>query len=122
MVLDIISYIILAIGCLFCLLVAIGVHRFPDPYTRLHATGMLSTFGAIFVIGSVIIQAVGSWIAEGFGSSQQILALHALVALLSILLASPTATHAIARASHKSGIKAARAVVDDLKEPEEQKE
>lgn len=122
MIVDIISYIFLAIGCIFCLLGAIGVHRFPDPYTRLHATGMISTFGAIFVIGSVIIQAIQGWVTEGLGSPQQILAIHSLVALASILLTSPTSTHAIARASHRSGIKAARAVVDDLKEPEEKKE
>ncbi len=114
MILDIITYICIGIGCLLNLLAAIGLHRFPDVYTRLHAGTKCTTFGSILLIGAVVIQSVSVWVAEGLSSPQSILTLHAVIALVAILLTNPTSAHAIGRAAHRSGIKPARAVVDDL--------
>ena len=109
-----IVYIFIGIGCFFNLVGVIGLHRFPDVYTRLHAATKCTTFGAIFLIAAVMIQSAGIWGAEGLSSSQSVLTLHALIALVCVLLTNPTSAHAIARAAHRSGIKPARAVVDDL--------
>ncbi len=114
MVLNIITYICIGIGCFLNLLAAIGLHRFPDVYTRLHAGTKCTTFGSIFLIAAVIIQSVSVWVAEGLSSPQSILTLHAVIALVAILLTNPTSAHAIGRAAHRSGVKPARAVVDDL--------
>ena len=113
-IVDIITYLFLAIGSIFNILAAIGVHRFPDVYNRLHASGKCATFGSIFTIAAVVVKSLGAWVIEGPGSSQQIIVIHALIALAAILLTSPTSTHAIARSAHRSGVKPTVAVTDDL--------
>lgn len=114
MIVNVITYIFIAIGCAFNLLAAVGLHRFPDVYTRLHAGTKCTTFGSIFLIGAVIIQSVSVWVTEGSSSPQSVLCIHALIALVALLLTNPTSAHAIGRAAHRSGVKPTRAVVDDL--------
>ena len=114
MIVNVITYIFIAIGCVFNLLAAVGLHRFPDVYTRLHAGTKCTTFGSIFLIGAVIIQSVSVWVTEGISSPQSVLCIHALIALVALLLTNPTSAHAIGRAAHRSGVKPSRAVVDDL--------
>ena len=118
MVLNIITYIFIVIGCFFNLLAAVGLHRFPDAYTRLHAGTKCTTFGSIFLIGAVVIQSIAVWASEGLASPQSILTIHSIIALFAILLTNPTSAHAIGRAAHRSGVKPARAVVDDLEKKE----
>ncbi len=113
---NIVTYVFIAIGCFFNLMATIGLHRFPDFYTRLHAGTKCTTFGSIFIILAVIIQSVNIWVAEGLSSPQSILSLHAFIALIAILITNPTGAHAIARAGHRSGVKPVRAVVDDIEE------
>ena len=114
MALTIVTMIFVVIGLFFNLVGSIGLHRFPDVYTRLHAATKCTTFGSIFLIIAVIIQAVSGWVAEGIASSQSILALHSFIALVCLLVTNATSAHAIARATHRSGVKPAKAVVDDL--------
>lgn len=107
-------YILIGIGCFFNLLGVVGLHRFPDFYTRLHAATKATTFGAIFLIVAVIVQSIAAWAAEGTASPESVIAIHSFVALIALVLTNATGAHAIARAGHRSGIKPARAVVDDL--------
>jgi multicomponent Na+:H+ antiporter subunit G len=107
-------YILLGIGIFFNLLASIGLLRFPDVYTRLHAGTKCTTFGSIFICGSVILLGLRIWYLGSTDGS--VLAIHTLGALFAILLTNPTGAHAIARAAHRSGILPVRAVVDDLKE------
>jgi len=113
-VINIITYIFIAIGCFFNILAAVGLHRFPDAYTRLHAGTKCTTFGSIFLILAVVIQSVAAWVIGGASSPESVLTLHALIALGAILLTNPTSSHAIGRAAHRSGVKVAKAVIDDL--------
>ena len=111
-IVDIIVYIFLAIGVFFNLLGGIGLLRFPDVYTRLHAGTKCTTFGSIFICGSVILLGLKYWY---FGSTDgSVLAIHTAGALIAILITNPTGAHAIARAAHRSGVKPYKAVVDDL--------
>lgn len=114
MAINIVTYIFIAIGGFFNIIGSIGLHRFPDVYTRLHAATKCTTFGAIFLIVAVMIQSISVWVTEGISSPQSVLTLHAFIALVCILLTNPTSAHAIARAAHRCGIKPARAVVDDI--------
>jgi|YNPBryantNP2012_1023418.scaffolds.fasta_scaffold15740_4 multicomponent Na+:H+ antiporter subunit G len=114
MIFDIIIYTMLCIGVFFNLLAGIGLLRFPDVYTRLHAGTKCTTFGSIFVIGSVILIGLKAWWHGDVNGS--VIALHSAVALVAILLTNPVGAHAIARAAHRSGVEPARAVVDDLKD------
>ena len=43
--LDILSWIIIVVGAGFSIVGAIGLLRFPDFYTRLHAAGITDTLG-----------------------------------------------------------------------------
>jgi len=110
---DIIIYILLGIGVFFNLLAGIGLLRFPDVYTRLHAGTKCTTFGSIFLVGSVILIGLKMWYTGSTDGS--VLAIHSAIALVAILLTNPTGAHAIARAAHRSGVMPVGAVVDDLK-------
>lgn len=110
---DYLIYVFLGIGVFFNLLAGIGLLRFPDVYTRLHAGTKCTTFGSIFIIGSVILIGLKVWIFDN-SPDGSVLALHSGIALVAILLTNPTGAHAIARAAHRSGVKPVRAVVDDL--------
>ncbi|WP_339748484.1 monovalent cation/H(+) antiporter subunit G [uncultured Maricaulis sp.] len=84
----------MSVGLIFVLAGAIGVIRLPDFYTRMHAAGLTDTLGAELVILGLVLQA-GDW---------QTMAKLGLVALL-LFLTSPTATHAVANAAHRAGLK-----------------
>lgn len=87
--------IFLVIGCFFMLVSAVGVIRFPDFYSRIHPAGKSDTMGQAMVI-------VGLIIYEGF----TFVSIKLLMIIAFIFIAHPTATHAIARAAHASGLRA----------------
>ncbi|GGD12189.1 monovalent cation/H(+) antiporter subunit G [Pyruvatibacter mobilis] len=93
-VLDIASGLLLAAGCFFVLIGAIGVLRLPDFYTRMHAAGVTDTLGAELILLAMILQA-------GFS-----LVTVKLVAILFFLFfTSPTSTHAVANAAWTAGLR-----------------
>ena len=52
---NIASFILLGSGIIFLLIGCIGLIRFPDFFTRLHAAGLIDTLGAgLILIGLVI--------------------------------------------------------------------
>ena len=107
--------IFLIIGVFFNGLGTVGLMRFPDVYTRLHATTKCTTFGSIFTSFSVIIYGFYFWKVSG-DSKYGVLALHSLVALACLVITNATGSHAIARAAHRSGVMPKKAVIDELKE------
>jgi len=115
--LNTLSYVFIGIGLFFNFVGAFGLHRFPDVYTRLHAATKCTTFGSIFLIGAVIVQSAGIWALEGT-SSQSVMCVRSVLALVVLLVTNATGAHAMARAAHRSGEKPARAVVDDLEKKE----
>jgi multicomponent Na+:H+ antiporter subunit G len=93
--LDIASGALLAGGGFFCIVGAVGLLRMPDFFTRTHAASLIETLGAGLILAGLALQA-------GFT-----LALLKLVILgLMILFASPTATHALAKAARERGVEA----------------
>lgn len=112
MIVDGIVYLLLAIGVFFNILAGIGLLRFPDVYTRLHAGTKCTTFGSIFILGTVIILGLKTWFLGNVNGS--VLTIHTIVALIAILLTNPTGAHAIARAAYRSNVKPYGAVVDHL--------
>ena len=109
---DIIVYIFFTLGIFFNLLAGFGLLRFPDVYTRLHAGTKCTTFGSIFLCGSVILIGLRMWWFNNPDGS--VLTIHTAAALIAILLTNPTGAHAIARAAHRSGVKPVGAVIDEL--------
>jgi multicomponent Na+:H+ antiporter subunit G len=114
--LNTITYVLIGIGLFFNLMAGVGLHRFPDYFTRLHAGTKCTTFGSIFIIGAVVLQGIAGWIQGGWGSTDSVIVLHSLLALIAILVTNPTGAHAIARAGYRSGIRPAQAIIDDLED------
>ena len=112
---EIIIYACLAIGVIFNTLGVIGLLRFPDLYTRMHATTKATTFGSIFTSLAVIVYGLSMFFSQT--DSQYLpLAIHAFLAAACLAFTNAVSAHAIARAAHKSGIKPMLAVVDRLEE------
>jgi multicomponent Na+:H+ antiporter subunit G len=109
-----IEYILLVfviIGLLFNLLGIIGLFRFPDVYTRLHASTKCTTFGSMFIYMAVVVFGIVMAIDGKSGFSQ--LSIHTIIALIALFLTNPTGAHAIAKAAHNSGVKP-KCIVDKL--------
>lgn len=79
-------------GLFFFLTGTVGLLRFPDVYTRLHATGKCDTLAAQLML-------VGIALAHGFN----LVSFKMILILAFIMLANPTATHAIIRAAMNCG-------------------
>jgi multicomponent Na+:H+ antiporter subunit G len=93
--LDIASGVLLAGGGFFCIVGAVGLLRMPDFFTRTHAASLIETLGAGLILAGLALQA---------GFTLALLKL-AILGLL-ILFASPTATHALAKAARERGVEA----------------
>jgi len=115
MIADTLIMVCVAIGLLFNALGIIGILRFPDVYTRLHAETLTTTFGTIFLALAVVIYGISSLWSTGDGQYLN-LSIHTLVALFALAFTNATGSHAIARAAHRSGQKPEPAVVDRLSE------
>ncbi|MFW5928056.1 MAG: monovalent cation/H(+) antiporter subunit G, partial [Thermoplasmatota archaeon] len=89
--------ILLIISLIFNGLGVIGLHRFPDVYTRLHAATKCTTFGTIFMTFTVIAYSSREYIITDNAKFLN-LAIHTVVALIALLITNPTGAHAIARA------------------------
>lgn len=89
-----ISAILIALGCFFVLVAAIGVVRFPDFYSRMHPAGKADTLGQTLILSGLIVY-------EGF----TFVSVKLVLVVLFIFIVNPTATHAIARAAHTGGVK-----------------
>ena len=81
------------LGALLCLVGTVGVMRFPDFYTRLHAASVTDTSGATLVLVGMAFLATGPLI------------IFKLIAIwVFLFFTGPTATHAVANAAHKAGV------------------
>ncbi|MDI6720294.1 MAG: monovalent cation/H(+) antiporter subunit G [Methanomicrobiales archaeon] len=112
---DILLISLLAVGLFFNGLGVLGLLRFPDVYTRLHATTKATTFGSIFTSLTVVVYGLYNLSASADGQYLT-LALHTLVAVFALAITNATGAHAIARAAHRSGVRPSPAVVDRLAE------
>jgi multicomponent Na+:H+ antiporter subunit G len=88
MAVDIVSGALIAGGCFFILVGAVGLVRMPDIYTRAHATSIIDTVGAGFLILGLVLQA-------GF----TLVALKLLFLLAISFFMLPVVSHALARAA-----------------------
>ena len=106
---DTIILIFLIIGLFVNGMSIIGLMRFPDIYTRLHAATKTTTFGSIFVVFAVVVKDIIYYDATSI-----IIIIHSIVALLVIIFTNPISAHAIARASLLSGIKPVGVTINEF--------
>ncbi len=83
--------LLIVLGVILFALGAIGILRFPDFLTRMHAAGKCDTLGGLLVVTGI---ALYNGLALG--------SLKIIFIAVFIFLTSPTATHAIARAALKN--------------------
>lgn len=113
MILNVLIWVALGIGLFFNTLGVIGILRFPDVYTRLHADTKATTFGSIFTAMAVVLYAAGQYWHTQDGQYAT-LALHTVLAVVVLAITNATGAHAIARAAYRRGHRPAQAVVDHL--------
>lgn len=103
-VLDIVGAIFLLLGAMLCFAAAVGLVRFPDVLTRMHAATKPQTLGLLFVIVGVALSL----------QSLKPLGMLVLVAILQLLTA-PVSAHMVARTAYRTGqVREDLLVVDDL--------
>lgn len=90
---DIVSLAAFLAGAGFFLSGTVGLLRFPDVYTRLHALTKADNLGLGFMVAGLALQA-DSWAV----------ALKLVLIWLLVLAASATTSHLVARAARHAGI------------------
>ncbi|MEN8136547.1 MAG: monovalent cation/H(+) antiporter subunit G [Thermodesulfobacteriota bacterium] len=87
-------------GLFFFLATTVGVLRFPDFYTRMHAAGKGDTLSSLLILVGLALYNL-----HLLSAGNILVTIKILFILMFIFLASPTATHAIIDAGYESGIK-----------------
>jgi multicomponent Na+:H+ antiporter subunit G len=87
-ILDIISWVCLVAGGVILIIGTIGMLRFPDFFTRLHAASVIDTLGSMLIVLGLILQA-----------GLSLITIKLLLIIFFILFTTPTAAHALARAA-----------------------
>ena len=88
------SFFLIVSGSFLLISGAIGILRFPDFYTRMHAAGITDTLAAIAIIVGLMLL-----------SNADISTLKLAMILLFIMFTSPTANHALAKAAQHGGLR-----------------
>ena len=99
---EIIAYIFMSLGAIFAVVTVLGLLRFPDVYTRIHAVAVVLTISAVFLTFGAAI-----YIWEFF------LSMKIILIGFFFLMANPMATHSIARASYRKKVASLEAISVD---------
>ncbi|MGD2019492.1 MAG: monovalent cation/H(+) antiporter subunit G [Thiohalocapsa sp.] len=108
LLLDLLSMALLIGGVFLSISGAVGVIRFPDFYTRLHAAGVTDTLSAGMILAGLMLQA-------GF----TLVTVKLLFILIFLWYTSPVASHALARAAMHTRVEPAEAEVIDADQGDE---
>lgn len=90
--LELLSGFCFLAGGFLCITGGIGILRFPDFFTRVHAAGVTETLAAPLLLTGVLLQM--DWSLDMF---------KVVMVMLFVLLTNPTATHAMAKAALHGG-------------------
>ena len=93
-VIDIITILMLFAGTVFFVAGTVGLLRFPDLYTRIHALTKADNVGLGLIVFALVLQAASIWMA-----------LKLILIWVLILLASSTTGHLVASAALRNGIR-----------------
>ncbi|MFT5407404.1 MAG: multicomponent Na+:H+ antiporter subunit G [Verrucomicrobiales bacterium] len=104
-ILDIASIVLVLAGLLFFLGASIGLLRFPDFYTRMHAAGKGDTLSTLLIMGGVCLYELNKLDpAHGVVVSVLLIVIKILAIGVFIMLTSPTSTHALMKAGYDDHI------------------
>jgi len=87
-ILETISNILLILGAFFALTGAVGLFKFPDFFTRVHAASVTDSIATILLFSGLILR-----------TEFDLVAVKLVFVLVFLLLTSPTASHALAKSA-----------------------
>ncbi|KGM42568.1 sodium:proton antiporter [Alkalispirochaeta odontotermitis] len=90
---DMSSALCLLLGSFLCLSGGVGIIRFPDFYTRMHAVGVTDTLGAGMILIGLLLQ-----------TPEFLVVLKLLLILVMTVFISPVASHALAKAAFRNDL------------------
>lgn len=93
-IVEVLSWILIASGSAFVVIGAIGMVRMPDLFTRMQAASLIDTVGAGLLLFGFMLQA-------GFG----LVTLKLVVMLALFFFIGPMVSHALAQAALHDGVK-----------------
>ena len=102
MIIDILSWILLVSGGIVGVIGGVGIHRFPDFYSRQHATGITDTLCAMLIL-----------LGLGLQAGLSLAAFKLVLIFMFLFITSPTASHVLASAAMHGGL---RPQLDDTSE------
>ena len=94
LVIDIISIVLLLAGTVFFVAGTVGLLRFPDVFTRIHALTKADNVGLGLIVFALVPHAASVWMA-----------LKLILIWVLILMASSTTGHLVASAALRIGIR-----------------
>lgn len=92
LVFSIVVSALLVIGGLFSVVAAIGLHRFPDVYSRMHSASKAGTLGSGVILIALAIH------TDDLGTMTR-----AIAGFVFLLLTAPIAAHLLSRAAYAAG-------------------
>ena len=89
---DIVSWALILSGSFFTIIGAVGMYRFPDFWSRLHAASISESAGMILLLAGMCVQA-----------GLTLVTVKLIIIGIFLFITGPTATHAVANAALVSG-------------------
>jgi multicomponent Na+:H+ antiporter subunit G len=93
LVAEVLSWTFLMAGSVFLLMGGLGLIRWPDFYTRIHAAGITDTMGAWLVLIGLM-----------FSAGWTLISVKLVMLLFFLAVTSPLASHALAKAAFLRGL------------------
>ncbi|MFT4586810.1 MAG: multicomponent Na+:H+ antiporter subunit G [Limisphaerales bacterium] len=97
---ELLSIIFILVGLLFFFGAVVGLVRFPDFYTRMHAAGKGDTLSTMLILAGLALYLFH----DGFDMAKVLVALKIMAICAFIMLTSPTSTHALMQAGYEEGV------------------
>ncbi|MCB1508809.1 MAG: monovalent cation/H(+) antiporter subunit G [Hyphomicrobiaceae bacterium] len=105
-ILELIAGVLIVIGAIFSLLASLGILRFPDVYSRMHAASKAGTLGSGLMLLAIAVLAVDLAVVT-----------RAMAGAVFFLLTAPVSSHLLARAAYFVGYEPWEGTVrDDLQD------
>lgn len=93
-IVDILSWVAIVGGSAFLVIGAVGLIRFPEFWSRLHAISVLDSAGVLLLL-----------LGMGLQGGLSLVTVKLVILGLFLLITGPTATHAVANAAFVSGLR-----------------
>jgi multicomponent Na+:H+ antiporter subunit G len=93
-ILDILSWACILAGAFFGVTGAVGLFRFPEFYSRMHAASITDTMTAGLIIFGLVLQAESG-----------MMVIKLILVLFILAYTSPTAAHALAKTARQVNVK-----------------